>query len=169
MAEAERQQARAVDRGHGRLEVRELVSTTMLEGYLDWPDVRQVFELRRWRKEKGEATQEVAWGITSLSRGAADAEDLLALVRGHWGMENGLHYARDVTLKEDACRARKGNSGQVLAALRNVAVHLLKEVPAVSNAAATRRFARHSNEALHLLLSSWPLTSNSPGPFGVPS
>ena len=125
----------------------------MLNDYLDWPEVGQVFELERVRVLKDKTEVEVVYGITSLQRQGADAETLLALVRGHWGIENQLHYVRDETLGEDRCRARKGATPQVLAALRNVAVFLLSQVQAASNAAATRRFAAHPEEALALLLS----------------
>lgn len=155
MQAAQTQSAGTVDKGHGRIEIRELTSTTALIGYLEgWADVCQVFVVKRTRVVKGERTEEEAYGITSLSRAEADADRLLGLVRGHWGIENGLHHVRDVTLKEDACRARKGDAAQALAALRNVAVHLLAEIPALSNAAATRRLASHPEEALALFLSS---------------
>jgi hypothetical protein len=96
-------------------------------------------------------TVEVVHGITSVGRDRADAARLLELARGHWGIENGLHYVRDVTLGEDGCRVRTGAAPQVLAALRNVAVHLLHGVKAASKAAASRRFAAHPFEALALL------------------
>jgi hypothetical protein len=131
--------------------VRQILSTTALNDLLDWPGVGQVFELERVRILKGKTQVEVVYGITSLKRDAADAAALLALVRGHWGIENGLHYVRDVTLGEDGCRVRTGNAPQVLAALRNVVVHLLQGVEAASKAAATRRFAAHPGEALRLL------------------
>ena len=67
-------------------------------------------------------------------------------------IENGLHHVRDVTLKEDACRSRKGDAAQALAALRNAAVHLLEGVEAESKAAATRHLAGHPKEALALFL-----------------
>ena len=140
-----------MDKGHGRKEVRQLISTTALNGHLDWPGVGQVFELERVRVLKGKTEVEAAYGITSLKRDAADAAALLGLVRGHWAIENGLHYVRDVTLGEDACRVRTGNAPQVLAALRNAVVHLLDGVEAASKAAATRRFAAHPREALRLL------------------
>jgi predicted transposase YbfD/YdcC len=133
----------------------------MLNGYLDWPDVGQVFELERVRILKDKTEVQVVYGITSLSRrGAdhtdtlrrcADTKELLGLTRAHWGIENKLHYVRDETLGEDRCRARKGSTPEVLAALRNVAVFLLDKVEAASNAAATRRFAAHPDEALPLL------------------
>ena len=125
----------------------------MLNGYLDWPGVGQVFELERVRVlPGGKAEVEVVHGITSLGRDRASAADLLALVRGHWGIENGLHHVRDETLGEDRCRVRTGSSPQVLAALRNAAVQLLEGVDAPSKAAATRRFHVHPEEALALLL-----------------
>jgi hypothetical protein len=68
---------------------------------------------------------EVHYGITSLGEEEADAARLLELVRGLWGIENGLHWVRDVTLGKDKCRVRRGHAPQVLAALRNVAVHPL--------------------------------------------
>jgi len=129
-----------------------LTSTTALNDYLDWPDVGQVFELERVRTCGGQTTVEVVYGITSLSRAQADARRLLGLVRGHWGIENKLHYVKDETLGEDRCRARTGSSPEVLALLRNVAVHLLEGVKASSKAAATRRFMVHPEEALPLVL-----------------
>ncbi len=85
---------------------------------------------------------EVVYGVTSLTRGRADAARLLGLVRSHWGIENGRHHVRDVTFREDACRVRSGNAPQVLASLRNVAVYLLNRMGGVpSIAAATRRVA----------------------------
>jgi predicted transposase YbfD/YdcC len=140
-----------VDKGHGRKEVRQLISTTALNDLLDWPGVGQVFELERVRALKGKTEVEAVYGITSLRRDAADAAALLGLARGHWGIENGLHHVRDVTLGEDKCRVRTGNAPQVLAALRNAAVHLLEGVEADSKAAATRRFNIHPEETFPLL------------------
>lgn len=81
-------------------------------------------------------TIETVCGLTSLSPEQADAARLLEIVRDHWKIENCLHYVRDVTLGEDACRVRKGNAPQVLAALRNAIVHLLTEVKAPTRPAA---------------------------------
>jgi len=123
----------------------------VLNGYLDWPGVGQVFELERVRQVGGKAEVEVVYGITSLTRAQADAARLLALVRGHWSIENRLHYVRDETLGEDRCRVRKGSGAQALAAVRNTVVHLLAGSEAPSRAAATRRYAAHPQEALALL------------------
>jgi predicted transposase YbfD/YdcC len=145
------QTAKTVDKGHGRIEYRRLTSTTMLNDYLDWPDVGQVFELERVRKKGGKMEVEVVYGITSLKREGANAEDLMGLIRGHWGIENKLHYVRDETLGEDRCRVRKGAAAQALAAIRNVAVYLLGKVNPKNKAAATRRLSAHPEEAIALL------------------
>jgi predicted transposase YbfD/YdcC len=110
-----------------------------------------VFELERVRVVKGQAQVEVVHGITSLGRADADARRLLELVRGHWGIENRLHYVRDETLGEDRCRVRRGAATQALAALRNAAVFLLGKVNPKNKAAATRRLAARPKEAVALL------------------
>ena len=113
--------------------------------------MKQGFELTRQRTEKGKTSVEVVYVITSLKAERADARRLLELIRDHWRIENCLHYVRDVTLGEDACRVRKGNAPQVLAAQRNAAVHLLAGVEAENRAAATEHLTAHSQEALELL------------------
>ena len=111
----------------------------------------QVFELERVRVLQGQTEVEVVYGVTSLVRSQSDAWDLLRRTRGHWKIENRLHYVRDETLGEDRCRVRTGNGAQVLAALRNAVVHLLEGIKARSKAAATRRFAAHPEEAIALV------------------
>ena len=143
--------ATTVDKGHGRREKRTLRTTEILTLHQKWPGLAQGFELVRERTEKGKTTVEVVYGITSLTARQADAKRLLHLVRDHWRIENCLHYVRDVTLAEDACRVRKGNAPQVLAALRNAVVHLLAGVEAGSRVAATEALAARSHEALRLL------------------
>jgi hypothetical protein len=145
-----------VDKGHGRLERRTLRTTTLLTLHHKWPGLAQGFEVRRERTEKGQTSVEVSYGITCLRPEPAGAQRLLGLVRAHWGIENKSHYVRDVALGEDACRVRKGVAPQVLAALRNVAVHVLSKVaqlfrPLLSRAAASRHLSDHPNEALQVL------------------
>ena len=85
--------------------------------------MRQGFEVTRERTTRGARTTEVVYGITGLGPERADASTRLNFVRGHWAIEYELHYVRDVTLREDACRVRSGNAPRVLAALRNAVVH----------------------------------------------
>ena len=106
--------------------------------------------MTRERTVQGETTRETVYGITSLSVAEADATRLLELTRGHWGIENGLHYKRDVTLGEDASRVRREGAPQVLAALRNSIIHLLDRT-ADSLAAAVRTMSNCFNKALTLL------------------
>jgi len=94
--------------------------------YLGWNGVRQVFEIERIREKSGKATTQVVSGITSLSRDIASAEQLLYYIRRHWAIENELHNVRDVAFDEDRCRVRNHRKAQILAAVRNLAVALLR-------------------------------------------
>jgi predicted transposase YbfD/YdcC len=117
----------------------------------DWAGLKQGFELTRERTVKGVQTVETVRGITSLSATRADAGRLLKLTREHWGIENGLHYRRDVTMGEDASRVRKGVAPQVMAALRNTIIHVLEEMVAPNLAAAMRRLNNCFSQALSFL------------------
>jgi predicted transposase YbfD/YdcC len=130
--------------------------SSSLADYLgsDWPSVEQVFRLTRERRLKKGTETEVIFGITSLPRERAGAKDLLGLVREHWGIENGLHYVRDVTLGEDASRIRKGSAPQVMAALRNIVVFLFERFKHKNAATATRHYVCHPEEAVKVLSSS---------------
>jgi predicted transposase YbfD/YdcC len=143
--------ASSLDKGHGRLEKRTIRVTGTLTKHQDWKGLKQGFALTRERTVKGKTTVDVAHGITSLSPERADAKRLLELTRGHWGIENSLHYCRDVTLGEDASRIRKGVAPQVMAALRNGVIHVLSEVVAPSLASAMRSLCNCFGRALDLL------------------
>ncbi len=134
------------------MERRTITTTRWVNEYLEgWPGVGPVFRLERRRAVKGKVEVEVVYGLTSLSSVAASAEQLLGYTRGHWGIENGLHYIRDETLGEDRCRVRRGPGARVLASMRNVAVHLLKRTEYRSVAAATRAMSALPELALNLL------------------
>lgn len=133
------------------MEKRTVRTTSILTLHQKWPGLAQGLEITRERTVKGETAVEVEYAMTSLKPEAADAKRLSDLVREHWGIENELHYVRDVTLGEDACRVRKGSAPQVLAAVRNAVIHLLAGVDAPNHAAAIRRLNVHPDEALALL------------------
>ena len=133
------------------MEKRTLRTTTILTLHQKWPGLAQGFEITRERTIKDKTTVEVEYGMTSLKPEEADAKRLLGLVREHWGIENELHYVRDVTLGEDACRVRKGSAPQTLAAVRNAVIYLLASTGAPSHPAAIRRFNAQPEEALTLL------------------
>lgn len=140
-----------MDKGHGRLEKRTIQLTSILTKTQDFKGLKQGFKLTRERTEKGKTTVEVVHGITSLSNERADAQRMLELTRGHWGIENGLHYRRDVTMGEDQSRIRKGTAPQVMAAIRNSIIYVLKDVAAPSLASALRKMSNCFDQALSLL------------------
>jgi predicted transposase YbfD/YdcC len=100
----------------------------------------------------GKESVETVCGITSLSPEKADAERLLALSRGHWGIENRLHWVRDVTLREDECRVRHPGIAQVLASMRNTVVRLLRGSGIKPLIAAIEYFAEHRDKAIECIL-----------------
>lgn len=145
--------AATLDLGHGRIEQRGLQTSPVLAGYSQWPGLAQVFQLERQViiKKTGEVREEVVAGVTSLTPERADAARLLALVRGHWHIENQSHWVRDVTFDEDRSQVRCGSIPQVMAALRNTVIGLMRWAGHTNMAAACRRFAAQPRAALHLI------------------
>lgn len=99
----------------------------------------------------GKVERETVYGVSSLEMLRADAGRLLQLVRHHWHIENRSHWVRDVTFDEDRSQVRVGSIPQVMAALRNTVIGLLRLNGATNIAAATRRMAARPAEALALL------------------
>ena len=145
--------ARTVDSGHGRIEQRHLTTSEALVGYSDGPGLAQVFELGRdvIIPKTGEERVEVVYGVTSLRPERATPGRLLELVRGHWQIENKSHWVRDVTFDEDRSQVRCGNIPQVMAALRNTTIGLLRWAGHTNIAAACRRLAAQPLQALALI------------------
>jgi hypothetical protein len=136
---------------HGdRLEVRELALSTDLNEWAHWPGLAQVGRLTSLRKQQGKVTTEISYLITSLSPEQATPAHLLRLVRGHWSIENKLHWVRDVTFDEDRCQIRTGAAPQVMAALRNTVIGLLRLSGVCNIAAALRSHAWHPQCAIAL-------------------
>jgi len=110
--------AQQVDQQGDRVEVRRLEASDALTPYLDWPGAAQVCWVERTTRQKGRVFRESRYAITSRR---TEPDELLQRVRGHWAIENRLHWVRDVTLGEDACQVRRGSAPEVLAAPRNYA------------------------------------------------
>lgn len=140
-----------VNRHGDRWEGRRLRASTALNDYLDWPYLGQVCCVERSRKRKGVVKVETSYAITSLTPGKATAQQLLDLWRGHWRIENQSHYVRDVTMKEDASQVRSGASPEVMAALRNAVLGLLRQMGVTNVAAALRHYSWKVTSALSLL------------------
>ena len=119
-------QAKTINKGHGRIETR----TAWCVGELDWlathrwPGLKSVICVRSQRRIKGNATTEDRYFLSSLPHD--DAERLLELVRGHWSIENRLHWSLDVCFGEDASRVRSGRAAENFAAVRRLCLSLLK-------------------------------------------
>ena len=141
--------ARTVDKGHGRIEEREIWVSGGLKGYSHWPYLEQVFKLRcRVVDGLGQITEGVHYGVTSLPRTAASPQSLLVMVRNHWGIENGLHYRKDVSLDEDHSQVRMGQAPHVLATLNNVVVGLAVHHGETKLPEAQRAFAYRLDRAM---------------------
>jgi predicted transposase YbfD/YdcC len=102
--------------------------SSQLQGYVGFPYAAQVARVERTTRHlrTGKLRSEVAYLITSLPADKADAARLLALNRGHWEIENRVHWVRDVTFAEDHSQIRTGSGPQVMATLRNLAISLLR-------------------------------------------
>jgi len=147
------QTVRTVDKGHGRIETRTLTATDILAGYVELPHAQAVFRVTRHTTNlQGQLIgNEVVYGVSSLSAVRHGPTALLHFVRGHWAIENKVHYVRDVTFDEDRSRIRKGNGPQVMATLRNLALSLLRLAGASNIARATRYLTTRVKETLRLL------------------
>jgi predicted transposase YbfD/YdcC len=145
--------ASSLDKGHGRMEKRRLTVSSLLASYSAWPGLSQVFKLERQRTNAlGETKWEVHYGITSLLTPMATPKRLLALVRAHWGIENGLHYRRDRTLDEDRSQLRMGHAPHLMALLNNTAIGLLAHQGEHNLPRAQRTFDYQFDKALALLV-----------------
>jgi predicted transposase YbfD/YdcC len=145
------QEAQTTDKGHGRLEIRSIRVSAELKGYSDWPGLEQVWEIRRRWQYKGEWHEEVRYGVTSLPATVAIPERLLKLKRGHWTIENRLHYGKDVTMGEDRSTVHVDNGPKIMATLRNTAVSLLRRAGFSTIAARMRYNCGHPEAALQVL------------------
>lgn len=147
-----------MDKGHGRIETREIWTSTEFSNHVDFPYAQQVFRIKRTTTDlsgnvlKGRrGTEEVAFGVTSLSVEKASSDRVLAFNRGHWVIENQVHYVRDMTYDEDRSQVRKGSRPHAMATLRNLAISLLRLAGADNIAAATRYMSWNVERPLRAL------------------
>jgi predicted transposase YbfD/YdcC len=136
--------ATTVTQHGGRVECRTLTASTALVGYSDWPGLRQALKIERRtiHKRTGRIRRtEVAYAVTSVDPQRATTPQLLALWQGHWGIENRLHYIRDMAFDEDRATVRANHAPQVMAACRNAAIGLIHALGATAITATCRLFA----------------------------
>jgi predicted transposase YbfD/YdcC len=144
---------RTCDRGHGRIELRTLKAVSVR--HFGFPHAAQVVQVTRKTRDlhasaRGWRTVSV-YAISSLTFAQASPARLADLLRGHWAIENGLHYVRDVTFAEDASQVRAGTIPRAMASLRNLAIGSLRRQGHRNIAAALRRNARDATRVLPLL------------------
>lgn len=145
------QEATTLDRHRGRTEQRCARTSTELNAHLArFPQVGQVIQLTRTVTERGATSTDIAYFITSCTPRQADPARLLTLIRGHWSIER-QHWLRDVVFGEDHSHLRTKTAPQILAALRNAALTLLRRTGHTAITAARRSFAAHPARAFALL------------------
>ncbi|WP_425954101.1 ISAs1 family transposase [Xylanimonas sp. McL0601] len=137
-------------KGHGRLETR-ILRAVIPHTPIDFPGAKQALRLIRRVKKGGRWRVETVHLITSLDYDQTTAAELADAIRGHWGIENRLHWVRDVTFDEDRHQARTGHLPAVLATIRNLAISVLRLAGHTNIAAALRALARDPAQAFALV------------------
>jgi predicted transposase YbfD/YdcC len=143
--------AQTTEKAHGRVDMRSIRVSSELKGYSDWPGLEQVFEIRRCWQSKGIWKEALRYGVTSLPATIALPERVLKLKRGHWSIENGFHYVKDVTMGEDKSTVHCDNGPKIMAALRNTVVSLLHHAGFSTIAARMRYNSTHPQAAFEVL------------------
>jgi predicted transposase YbfD/YdcC len=144
---------RDTERSHGRTCTRSIKAVEAPAG-LGFPGARQVLQLRRTVTRQGKRTVEIVYLICSRPMTQAPPQTVASWIRGHWTIEDRLHYVRDLTYDEDRSRVRTGTGAEVMATLRNLAISLLRLAGWDNIAQATRHTARDVTRAANLLLTS---------------
>ncbi|WP_396277172.1 ISAs1 family transposase [Glutamicibacter creatinolyticus] len=140
------------DTGHGRKNIRR-IKGAMLTGGIKFPHARQAAQLtRKTRPLKGKKwSTETVYLITSLPVHQASPQQLNTWIRGHWKIENSLHWTRDVTYQEDASQTRTGVAPRVMARLRNLALSLHRLNDSTNIAKSNRYMAKHPARPLECI------------------
>jgi predicted transposase YbfD/YdcC len=146
--------ATTISKGHGRIEKRTITVSSQLKDFLAWPYLEQVFKLERQFtfSRTGKTQAYIVYGITSMNRDEITPGKLLQMTRSYWGIENGLHYRRDVTLLEDRTRMTQGDMGQAMACINNLVLGILLNKQKYRYLPTARRFFdAHPADALALI------------------
>ncbi len=140
------------DRGHGRTEWRTVKVTAVAAG-LGFPHAAQAIRIiRRRRPRNGKRwSTETVYAITSLTATQINSTELADVIRGHWTIEDRLHWVRDVVYDEDRSQIRTANGPRVMASLRNLAITVLRLTATTNIAAALRHHARRPDRPLHTI------------------
>jgi predicted transposase YbfD/YdcC len=137
--------------GHGR-RARRTIKVVAAPAWITFAHTAQVAQIRRTVTRAGRRSVEVVYIITSAQHRVAPPATLASWVRRHWGIENSLHWVRDVTFNEDRSQVRTASAPRVMATLRSTAISLLRLAGWTAIATALRHHARDPNRAITLLL-----------------
>lgn len=137
------QKYKTVEKDHGRIEHRAISVVELKPGQSTFPFSNQAFKVERIFTDFNDKTisSETIFGITSLRPNEAGPQRLLEYNRGHWCIENKVHYVRDVTMFEDSSRVRKGSGPRMLAILKNIALNILRSNGVKNISSAIQNFA----------------------------
>ena len=127
-----------MEKNRGRLERRTLTTTTVGTDTCDWPGLRQFLRLERTTVARGESTTTVSYAVTSHSVASSTPEQLLALWRDRWAIENRLFWVKDTVMREDHCRIRTGHAAYAMSLIRNAIINYFRGYDTPSIAAAFR-------------------------------
>jgi predicted transposase YbfD/YdcC len=144
-------ECRTVGKEHGRLERRRLEATDALAGQLAWPGLAQVLERHTWASQGTTERQQTTYWLTSLTPEQVGPDQLEQFCRGHWSIENRLHWVRDETFREDRSTVRGGTAPISLAIVRSLAACLLRQAGWPCLSQARRHYAHYPLKALRLL------------------
>ena len=142
---------RVTTTGHGR-RVTRTIKVVTAPAWVQFAGAAQVAQVRRTVTRGGKKSVEVVYLISSADHHAAPPATLAGWVQGHWGIENRLHWVRDVTYDEDRSQVRTGHAPQVMATLRNTAISLLRRDGWTTIASALRHHASHPDQVITCLL-----------------
>jgi predicted transposase YbfD/YdcC len=119
---------------------------------LAFPHAAQAIQIVRRRKAKGKWSRETCYAVTSLTVIQATRAQLAAIIRGHWGIEDRLHWVRDMDFDEDRSQVRTAAGPRIMASLRNLAITILRLAGATSIAGALRYHARRPSRPLRAIM-----------------
>jgi predicted transposase YbfD/YdcC len=153
----QRVEAQTWEKGHGRLEHRHIICSPELNSWFAsrWAGVAQVFCLQRTTTllKSGQVRKQTVSGISNLSLSQAPAQRMIMLTRAHWGIENRLHWRRDVSLGEDDCQTRTGAAPAILARLNSAVLSLLDRLGVHNVPRQARFFDAYPDQAVLALFS----------------
>ncbi len=143
-----------VDKGHGRLEIREIWVSSEINDYVEFPHVQQVFTIRRHFEylKSGKTFTELAHGVTSQDEKKASPQKILKQNRGHWSIENKTHYRLDVTFNEDKSTIRDLNGPMVMTFLRRFSTGILNILGYKNHRRTYKKFWAKPHLAISLIV-----------------